>query len=556
MSVVIVAIYLLLDYKRGEQFDDPEFWETATADDVKSIMDDWREEGSKDGEFTPLHYAVLHSARPEIVRALLDNGADVNARYDNRYSGLNGWTPLHLTAYVQGNHRWIHEVIEPLLGQGADIEARNAEGATPLHLAALYGNAPATVTLLKRGADIDARAGGEDFESNDYYLGTPLHLAARNSEFLYEDCCPETLPDWYPFVVEHKPAVVETLLANGANADLEDKHEFSPLHWAVQVDIDKDSPHAVVRRNVALEIAELLLKGGAEVNAHPDEGHWTPLHAALRSDAGVEIVTLLLNHGADIEIGNESALYSASYSYASSDDGFEVIKLLLDRGAAQYVNTCVATGGSRVYSPFMVSLDNATLEVVELFLEHGADVNSSCEQELPLDRREGGRTETFQGLPIHEAARNPAPRITRLLLDLGADANSRGPWDHTPLFDAGSREVAEALLQHGANTEARNVEGMTPLLWRARHYNDEDFALIETLLDYGAHVNAHSNGGYNALHYLAGWEPSPEIVRLFLDRGVSPHERGNNGRTPCHIVRDDAEDDDDYPDELLNLFCQ
>lgn len=560
LLVVIIAIYLLLGQKADKQFDDPEFWRSATAEDMKSVMDDWRGRDRTDGEFTPLHYAVPHSARPELVRELLGHEADVNARYDNRYSRWNGWTPLHLTAFVQGNHRWIFEVIEPLLSRGADIEARDVKGATPLHLAALYGNAPAAATLLKRGADIHARAGGEEFDNYDYYIGTPLHLAVRQSESLYNDPNPlrDTLPDWYPIVLEHKPEVVETLLAHGARTDLEDEHGLTPLHRAVQVEIDEDSPHTEVKRRAAREAAELLLKGGAEVNAHPKEGYWTSLHAALGSDAGVEVVTLLLSHGADVEIGNESALYSASHSYASSDDGFEVIKLLLDRGAAQYVNTCTMTRGGVNYSPFMIALDDATLEVVDLFIKHGASVDAGCEAELPLDRwglnRDGGRTETFEILPIHRAARNPDPRITQLLLEQGANPNAEGAYYETPLFSAANHEVAEVLLQYGANTEASNIAGETPLLSEAA-FGGGDRALIEDLLKYGADVSTHSNGGYNALHYLAGWEPDPAIVELFLDRGVDPSERADNGETPCHIARDNAEGDDDYPEELLKLFC-
>ena len=554
LLVVIVAIYLLLGREAGKQFDDPEFWRSASAEDMKSVMDDWRNVENADGEFTPLHYAVLYEAKPELVVALLDHGADVNARYDNRFSRFDGWTPLHLTIFRRIDDSVIAET---LLDRGADIEARGASGATPLHTAALYGDISVSATLLKRGADINAKAGGEEFDHSDYDLGTPLHLAARSSEYLYTDIH-GTLLDLYPIVIEYKPVVVEALLAHGARTDLEDDRGYTPLHWAVEVDIDEDSPHTEVKRTAALKTAELLIEHGADVNSHPEEGHWTPLHAALGSDAGIEIVTLLLSHGADVEIGNESALYSASHSYASSDDGFEVIKLLLDRGATQYVNTCTMTRGGVYYSPFMIALDDATLEVVELFIKHGASVDAGCEAELPLDRwgsnRDGGRTETFQTLPIHRAARNPDPRVTKLLLEQGANPNAEGIYYETPLFFAVSHEVAEVLLQYGANTGARNIAMETPLLSEAA-FGGGDRALIETLLEYGASVGTRSNGGYNALHYLAGWEPDPEIVELFLDRGLDPDERADNGETPCHLARDNAEGDDDYPGELLKLFC-
>ena len=553
--VVVVAIYLLLDHRGGEQFDDPEFWQTATTDDLKSVMDDWRDVEGTDGEFTLLHYAVLYEAKPELVVALLDYGADVNARYENRFSRFDGWTPLHLTIFRRTLDDSV--IAETLLDRGADIEARDASGATPLHTAALYGDISVSGALLTRGADINARAGGEEFDHSDYDLGTPLHLAARQSEHLYTDIR-GTLLDLYPIVIEFKPVVVETLLARGARTDLEDDRGYTPLHWAVEVDIDGNSPHTEVKRHAALKTTELLIKHGADVNATSSKGIYTPLHAATGSEAGVEIVTLLLNHGADIEIGNESVLYSASHSYASSEDGFEVIKLLLDRGATQYVNTCTMTRGGVNYSPFMIALDDATLEVVELFIEHGADVDAGCEAELPLDRwgldRGGGPTETFQRLPIHQAARNPDPRITRLLLELGANPNEEGAYFETPLFSAANHEVAEVLLQYGANTEARNIARETPLLSEAA-FGGGDRALIETLLKYGANISTHSSGGYNALHYLAGWEPDPAIIEIFLDRGVDPGERANNGETPCHIARDNAEGDDDYSEELLKLFC-
>ena len=553
--VVFVAVYLLLGDKEGKGVDDP--GQPSTVADVRSAIAAWQEFEGGDGDFTPLHDAVLSGARVEVVGALLDQGADVNARYDNRFSRWNGWTPLHMAA-----NRGVHLTIESLLDRGADIEARNAEGATPLHIAALYGHAPTAETLLKHGADIHARAGGEEFDNYDYYLGTPLHLAARQSEGLYEECCPTILPDSYPIILENKPAVVGTLLDNGASTELEDERGFTPLHWTVEVYIDEESPNVTtIKRRVALEVAELLIQHGAEVDAHSGEEYWTPLYAALASDAGFEIVEMLLEHGADVTIGSQIGLTPL---HLAANDGFEVINLLLGSGAAPYVNTCSDNG----FSPFSSALGGATLEIVELFMERGASTDAGCEFELSLKScsvvgRGSNESLVFQRFPIHQAARNENPIITRLLLELGADPNVEGVCYATPLMNAANVEVAKVLLQHGADTEARDIIGETPLLLISQysHLDDEAerterFELIETLLDYGAHVGARSNGGHNALHYLAGWSGSdPELVKFFSDRGVNPNERANNGETPCHIAEDSAELDEDYPEELLELFC-
>ena len=65
---------------------------------------------------------------PEGVRALLDAGADLEAR------DVYGWTPLMSAARSNENA----EVVQLLLDAGADLEARNEYGWTPLMIAAGY----------------------------------------------------------------------------------------------------------------------------------------------------------------------------------------------------------------------------------------------------------------------------------------------------------------------------------------------------------------------------------------------------------------------------------
>ena len=93
-------------------------------------------------------FQLAKDGTPESIQAAISNGADVNA-FD-KY----GLTPLMIAA----RFNTIPEVITTLLRAGAVIEARGSDGSTPLMYAAGKNQNPEVITaLLKAGADITAR---------------------------------------------------------------------------------------------------------------------------------------------------------------------------------------------------------------------------------------------------------------------------------------------------------------------------------------------------------------------------------------------------------------
>ena len=128
-------------------------FEAAGVGDVTRLAVLWRERPerlathSADG-WTPLHLAA-HFGETQAARLLLDLGADPRARSRNAFDN----TPLH--AALAGTAGL--DLVDGLLGAGAEVNALAGGGFTPLHLAAARGDIPLTTRLLLRGAEPSAQ---------------------------------------------------------------------------------------------------------------------------------------------------------------------------------------------------------------------------------------------------------------------------------------------------------------------------------------------------------------------------------------------------------------
>ena len=182
-------------------------------------------------------YRAIHIGDLDQIERHLYWGAEVNAR------DADGNMPLHVAAAAG---RWV--AVELLLDHGADIEARSRNGETPIEAALMAGRTQVADLLLERGARLDADA--------------LLHQVVQNR-------------------VEDRD-VVRFLVQRGGDIDHPGEKGKTPLHEAV----------AGGYRG----IAKLLVGQGADVNAVDGEGR-TPLDLAV-AKGDQDLAALLRSQGA------------------------------------------------------------------------------------------------------------------------------------------------------------------------------------------------------------------------------------------------------------------
>lgn len=145
--------------------------------------------------------------------------------------------------------------------------------------------------------------------------------------------------------------------------------------------------------------------------------------------------------------------------------------------------------------------------VARLLIEAGGDVKAKCAH---------GET------PLIVALHNQQPGLADLLIRKGADINARlsrpGWGNDTALHCAiGKPDLMQALLVKGANANATNSLGRTPLMRAALNGNTRE---VEMLIDAGADVNAEDTSSGTAL-ISATSDSHFETVRLLISKGAN-----------------------------------
>lgn len=300
----------------------------------------------KEGDDTPLMWALERSdVHVPIVEALLAAGADLNTRCGGRVAlhiaaseghdeivslmlkngaakdvlDFTGQTPL-CRAVAEGRLA----VVEILVAAGADVNARSSSDAveTVLHVAARGGHNKIVSSLLKKGADKDALDNQGDTPlrlavENDHLTVVETLVAAGASLHVLSSYDGYSVLDWAS--EQGKVLMMQAILGGGADVDARDRRGDTALHKAIE--------------NYQQDAVDALLDAGADIEMKTRDNDSTPLWQAVAYDFRTAMLALL-QRGADVNVPNADGITPLHRVCKDRDeDTEELVELLLKWGA-------------------------------------------------------------------------------------------------------------------------------------------------------------------------------------------------------------------------------
>jgi uncharacterized protein len=539
---------------------------------VRALLKDGADVNAAQGDgMTALHWAA-RSGDAELAQMLLYAGANVKAT-----TRLGAYTPLMMAA-EQGHPA----VIAALLAAGADVKAANATGTTPLMLAAMSGDAKSVTTLVENGAEVDAR--------EKSMQQTALMFAAATN----------------------RVDAIGALLKAGADVKLASKvNNVGNLSGAEQEAVQAASgsggqpggngqtrngptPAAATPPDAAAQGrgqggggGGFGRGGGGKAGIDRSyfynelvgtQGGVTPLLLAARGGYA-DAAKLLVSGGADVN--QLSAGDKTSPLLIATINGhFDLAKWLLDQGANP--NAAAANGVTPLYAALNVTWAPRALypqprafqqqqltylDYMKALLDKGAQPN------LRLTKKVWYTEYNFDLAGVDEMGATPFWRAAfagdvaamKLLMDYGADPNipTMKPIGRPRVGDAGQREVKEI-----ANRPPLPLGGPgVPTLQAAAGVGfGEGFAAnshihspagflpaIKYLVEVaGVDVNAVDHDGNTALHHAAARGDNESILYL-VSKGADVTMVNREGQTVADMANGPVQRVQPFPETLALL---
>ncbi len=177
-----------------------------------------------------------------------------------------------------------------------------------------------------------------------------------------------------------------------------------------------------------------------------------------------------------------------------------------------------------------IAFDWGDYAAVREFLSNGEDVNIRHEDGFTL---------------LHRAVLDRNASIVKLFLKCGADVNDemRNSYTtalHMAVIAPRDNEIAKMLIDNGANINAMDKYGNTPLHMAVFKSNDSSDEMCQFLIENGANVNKNNSLGETPLHMAAHvtkyHEVNINIVNVLLQNGADVNAIDKKGQTPLDIA--------------------
>ncbi|RTE81542.1 hypothetical protein BHE90_003940 [Fusarium euwallaceae] len=448
------------------------------------------ERGQCSRKQTPLHRAAWGGSFA-VTEMLLEAGADPDAL------DWRGQSPLHLAA----QHGYVE--VASLLMKRSDASILNSEGFTALHLALLEGHNDMVKCLVREN---------DDLHSTDGRGYTVLHLAAHTGNV----------------------DLVKWLVSKGSNTALRNSNGLRPVHLAAEsgndatlrwllrhehVDSDPvvdeawEMLHSASKGGIGWIVSDILHGDESRINIRDPQGR-SALHVAAGAGK-TEMVRLLLDAkvGADVDAvdnGDQTPLF-----YAGNNGHVSVAKELIRRGANV---TAVDANGE---TPFLHAAINNHVPVLKLLLKNGAALGLKDQKRISSAQRDadyGLHPNTTVAVWVSNEVRIKADLLQRVVMN-------------------GHQEVLRVLFENDVDEKTFHLEKILvrenlkikDLLLKDAVEHGQD-SIIRLLLEQGADMDVYKSGyPWNRDRPLMAWASMKghlSTVKLLLRNKADADPRG------------------------------
>ena len=441
-------------------------------------------------DITDAFTKAVELGNAQIVKDLIAVGADVEAQ--NKY----GYTPLSV-ASKKGQM----EIVQILLDAGADITAQNKNGTCALSEASKNGQIRTVKMLLLKGVrDSQKDAALEAAASSDTYgckeiveILVKAGASAKNTNALFK------MNKGY----NSDEKIVEQLLT--AKADPNAKTEGGKTLLMNAAGAWGANP----------EILKKLLDAGADVNAKDDEGN-TALIYTIKRYLNPKNVKVLLEAGADPNVTDNEGntpLFLVMKANCAEYDKTESIRALIEKGATPDI------ANNDGITPLMSASRHNDEDIVRLLIPATTDINA---------KDKNGNTALYYAFN---------GKIAKLLTDAGADVNIENDDGKTALNEAafkGEDDIVNIMIAAGASKQTKN-KALYSAAKKGRH------KIVNTLIAAGADVNAKDINGKTALWYAYTYDNdyTEDTMAVLMAAGADINIKDDKGNTMIMLSEED-----------------